>query len=373
MKLLINALHTTTGGGMVYLAHILPGLARQPWNVVLLCQEGVQDHMTIPENVTVKTTAVSSFVKTHLWEQLVLPFKLRYWGVHVTLCNANYVPLLAPRPVPIIHTNPAVSRFTTGLRWWLYWQGLKLLTRLSMLRARRVLSVAEHVVAAYACGPWRFLKSRVRVAPPACEVDAGEVKLPPAGELILAVGDVYVQKNYPLLIQAFALLHKERPQTRLMIIGRVVQQDEYEKITALVAEHNLEEVVTLPSPLPHAQVLAAIRQAAVLVSPSLGESFVIPVLEALASGTPVVASDQPNHREVADEAAVYVTLDEGGDVAAALGIAMYGVLEAPHLADQLRAAGKRRAEQFNWKKTSEIIVSVVQEVTKLPPEKAPSS
>jgi glycosyltransferase involved in cell wall biosynthesis len=360
MKLLINALHTTTGGGVVYLNHILPGLARQPWEVVLLCPEASREQINVPENVEVKTTPGRGFVATHLWEQFVLPILCRWWGVRVTLCNANYVPLFAPRPIPIIHTNPAVARFTKGLGWWLYWQSLKLLTRLSMWRAREVLSVAEHVIEAYASGPWRFLKPKVRVASPACDIGEEQGRLEPDGDLVLAIGDVYVQKNYPLLIKAFALLHKERPTARLMIIGRVIQEDEYEKMTALVAEHNLEDAVTLPKPLPHAQVLQILQQAAVLVSASLVETFNIPVLEALACRTPVVIGDFDFQREIVGNSGAYVKLNDGGDVLSALAVAIYMLLEYPHLSEQLIESGRSRAEKFTWTGSVKVIKGVVE-------------
>ena len=90
------------------------------------------------------------------------------------------------------------------------------------------------------------------------------------------------------------------------------------------------------------------RGAAALVLPSRHEGFGIPVIEAMASGTPVVLSDDPALREVAGDAASYAT---GGDYGAALHTALAE-------RERLAAAGLERAASFTWGETARRTVDV---------------
>ncbi len=94
------------------------------------------------------------------------------------------------------------------------------------------------------------------------------------------------------------------------------------------------------------------RGAAALVLPSRYEGFGLPVLEAMACGTPVVAADEPALREVAGDAAVYA---EDGDFAAAVRRALDG-------RDRLVAAGLERAKRFSWEETARRTVAVYRQV-----------
>jgi glycosyltransferase involved in cell wall biosynthesis len=364
---LINALHTTTGGGLIYLQGILPELVRDErmqWQ--LLTSAATQAKLIIPAGVVVRVAPKLGFGVSHLWEQLWLPVLARVWSCKVVLSNANYGPLLAPRASIILHTTPRAAAAWEGAFWKVYWALLKALTQACVARAPLFFSVAKHIVADYAAAQ---TMQNLRLAPPAIaheNIPEAVVRDP---NLVLAVGDFYPQKNYPLLLRAFAKLREAVPKARLMIVGRPVQQTVRDDVMTLARELNITSGLTLVPGLPHDQLLKAMAQAAVYVSSSSAEAFNMPVLEAMACGTPVVVLETPFQREVAgadpQAAAVFVQANEGGDVPAALAIALLGVLANPPIAETLARRGRARAAQFTWPNTARTIANGLAEILKL--------
>jgi len=107
-----------------------------------------------------------------------------------------------------------------------------------------------------------------------------------------------------------------------------------------------KRVVTLGT-VPHDELPAYFAAADVFVSPATGqESFGVVLLEAMAAGVPVVASDIPGYREVVRDAEDGLLVRPGD--AAALAAAVRGVLDEPALSGKLRDAGRKRAAEFSW-------------------------
>lgn len=361
-KVLLNAMHTVTGGGLTYLQGILPHLAadnRFTW--VLLAPAATLAKLDIPAGVETQEAPTLGFWKGHWWEQMTLPGLARQWGVRAMVCNANYVPLLAARPIPILHTTPRAAGQAQTRRMKIYWAVLKALTRLSLYRAPAALSVAQHVIADYA-GPRTARK--VQVAPPAVTLPA-PVATPRDPNLVLTVGDFYPQKDYPTLLRAFKILLGQRPQTRLLLVGRAVDPRVTQEVKQLLGELGLSRAVTLAGAVPHARLLQALQQASAYISTSTAECFNLPVLEAMACGVPCVLPDTDFQREVADKAGVYVPTGKGGDIPAAFAVALFAVLETPSIHDMFANAGLARATQFGWDKTAAHIGNVLARVLKI--------
>jgi glycosyltransferase involved in cell wall biosynthesis len=162
---------------------------------------------------------------------------------------------------------------------------------------------------------------------------------------LLFVGLLSTRKNLLVLLDAFAELARAHEELHLVLAG--LPSHGFEEIAAAVECHPFRARVRRPGFVADADLPALYSAAECLVFPSLSEGFGLPVLEAFACGTPVVASDLPVLREVGgDELAVA----PAGD-AAALARACGEVLARAPAAgadDPARARRIARAGRFTW-------------------------
>jgi len=168
---------------------------------------------------------------------------------------------------------------------------------------------------------------------------------------ILSLGTVEPRKNYLRLIEAYALL-RERFANRdeqvppLIIAGGYGWL--YEEILAAPGRFGLGQHVRLLGKIPDEDLPHLLAGAALFVYPSLYEGFGLPVLEAMASGVPVVASNTSSLPEVLGDTGLYCNPLDIGSIAQALDEA----LSQPELAARMRAAGRARAAHFSWERVA---------------------
>ena len=168
----------------------------------------------------------------------------------------------------------------------------------------------------------------------------------PAGPFILSVGTVQPRKNYARLIAALGRLRAEWPDLALVIVGGPGWLEN--PIYATLDAHGLRDAVTFTGFADDADLPALYTLARAVALPSLYEGFGLPVLEAMACGTPVVTSNVSSLPEVAGDAALLVDpLDED-----ALDAALRRLLMDEALRASLRERGLARAATFTWERAA---------------------
>lgn len=170
--------------------------------------------------------------------------------------------------------------------------------------------------------------------------------------VILYVGRSDPYKNLLCLIDGFHALRQSGVDARLRIIGPT--DPRYPEPRQRVTELGLDPWVDSAGYVSDAALLRAYQDASVFVLPSRYEGFGLPVLEAMACGTPVVCSNASALPEVAGEAALLFDPSEADDLAEAL----RKVLTDPDCARDLRQKGLDRAGKFTWQKTFEQTLAV---------------
>jgi len=173
---------------------------------------------------------------------------------------------------------------------------------------------------------------------------------------VLWVGSLEPRKGVGVLVAAMARLATGGKAPALVLAGYAGWQNA--RLIPPDQRAQLGESLHQLGPVPEAELQALYAGATVFAFPSFHEGFGLPVLEAMAAGAPVVASDIPAIREVAGDAAVLVP---PGDVEQWAG-ALEGLLGSPSRQAELAEAGRRRAALFPWSSTAAATLEVYKEL-----------
>jgi glycosyltransferase involved in cell wall biosynthesis len=180
----------------------------------------------------------------------------------------------------------------------------------------------------------------------------------PTGGPLLFPGAPIGRKNLGAVLRCMAAAKPASFLGRVNLQISGAREEDFPGHARLVRTLGLESRVQWLGQVPSADMLSLFGRAAALVYPSLYEGFGFPPLEAMAVGTPVVASDRGSLPEVLGDAAL--TVDPTDD--RALGDALEAVLSQPDLRSRLRSAGLRQARLYTWDKCAQRTAQVYREV-----------
>ena len=173
------------------------------------------------------------------------------------------------------------------------------------------------------------------------------------GPFLLFVGLLSTRKNLLRLLEAFREIAADRPDSTLVLAGK--PSHGFAALDQALAEHPARARIRLLDFVPAADLPTLYSAADLFVFPSLAEGFGLPVLEAMACGTPVVASDLPVLREVGGDLLRVAPPEDP----AALAQAIRTSLEAPPTEQQCREL-RAWAGRFTWEKTARETVAAYQ-------------
>ncbi len=363
IRVLVNGIHAKSGGGVTYLRNILPLFAQDDELEVhlYLHRDQFQLFGTVDERVRIHLLRYpNGFFANLLWEQIVLPVLARVMSVDVTLSPANYGPLMAPTPVIVLRNSLAVAGRETRLVKRLYWGGLTLMTALSLLFCRRAIAVSNYARQALTFGVGERLKNKVTVVYHGVSDSFSPGDSRERENFLLAVSDIYVQKNLHTLVAAMSIIRESDPTIKLKLAGRAVDQGYLQEIEDAIKAHGLQDNIEFLGELDRVALTGLYRKCAVFVFPSTVETFGNPLVEAMACGAPITSSDTAAMPEILrDAAAFFDPLD-----ASSMAKAVSTVISDTQLRDRLSANALKRANDFSWFKTAQQTADVVKSVAR---------
>jgi phosphatidylinositol alpha-mannosyltransferase len=236
---------------------------------------------------------------------------------------------------------PIVATFHSGLDRALLYDAAAPLLRLATRRISVRVAVSERAAAVAR----RRLGGAYRVIPNGVDVgrfaSAAPAHLGP-GVKLLFVGRLHARKGFPVALEAFSRLVRDRPELRLIVAGDGTDAAALDRLGAAARGR-----VTMLGTVRNEDLPPVHAACDVFVAPNTGgESFGIVLLEAMAAGLPVVASDIPGFDEVVADGLDGLLVPPGDPAALAAGVGR--LLDDPEAAARLAAAGRRRAARADW-------------------------
>ncbi len=290
-----------------------------------------------------------------LWEQLAQPFALRAARPDLAHGLAFVTPLLSRVPSVVTVYDLSFVHYPDRLpatrRWY-----LRLFARWSCRRARRVIAISQSTARDLA-QTFGLAPARIDIAAPGvgeqfkplprADVDAFRARKGLPDRFLLFVGTLEPRKNLPLLLRAYAHLPaQQRQAVPLVLAGGRGWMDG--AIHATIEAHDLTSTVLLPGYLPADELPWWYNAAEALVYPSVYEGFGLPVLEALACGTPALVSDVSSLPEAVGDGGLCLPPDDVAAWTEALG----RVLSDPAWRAEMGSRGLAHAARFTWAGTA---------------------
>ncbi len=298
-----------------------------------------------------------------LWTHLRLAWEVSRRPPDVLFVPAHVMPLFCPVPTVVtvhdlgyLHYPEAHRPFD---RRYLAWT-----TRRHARRAARVIADSQatraDLIRHYRAEPDRIVvvypgrdESLARVDDPAT-VAAVKARYGVDGDYLLYLGTLQPRKNLIRLVEAFARLQSVADRLRLVLAGKKGWL--YEGLFARVEALGLRDRVLFPGYVADDDKAALLSGATALVYPSLYEGFGLPVLEAMACGTPVLTSNVSSLPEVAGDAALLV--DPLDTEAIAQGMAR--LIADAGLRRSLVEKGYTQIRKFSWTNAARQVLQVLE-------------
>jgi glycosyltransferase involved in cell wall biosynthesis len=283
-----------------------------------------------------------------------------------TLFHATEHLLLPLRSIPTMLTvHDLIFRHLPAYhkplnRWY-----LNLALPLYCRRATHLIAVSEYtrqdVIESYGIPPHKITVVHEAAAPhfrpqPAAAIAAARARYSLPERYLIFVGTIEPRKNLTRLLEGFETLHAEGLTDGLVIVGK--RGWLYDDFFTRLEASPVRKAVIFPGYVPDADLPALYAGAQALVFPSLYEGFGLPMLEAMACGTPVVASHAASLPEIGGDAALYFAPREVEDLRAVT----RRVLKDRGLQEVMQVEGMARAARFSWQTAARQTAALYHEV-----------
>lgn len=310
-----------------------------------------------------------------VWEQYALPKAIRQHRIDLLHCTANTAPLRCPVPLVVtlhdiiflenqpLRAGSWYQRFGNQYRRWnvpRIVQHCDQIITVSDFERQRIID-HMHLDPTRVVSIWNAVSQQFRVIEDTNQLAEVRAKYNLPHDFIFFLGNTDPKKNVRGVLKALLLL-KQRGQLSIPVVISNIPDDALNAILTEIDGQALADDLILCGYIPNYVLPLIYNAATIFLCPSLRESFGLPILEAMACGTPVVTSTTSSMPEVAGEAALLVDPTSAENMASGINL----LLKDPTLRYDLRRKGFERAALFSWQETAKKLMDVYEKVSLSP-------
>jgi glycosyltransferase involved in cell wall biosynthesis len=370
MKIAINTLSITPlrAGAKTYITNLIKNIAEiDNTNTYFLILSKMNQHLFQINrknfNKIVLPLATDNKLLRVFMEQFLIPFYIKKNKIDVLFSPGNVITIFSGCKKIITINDMAYKEIHSGLpkKRVLYYN---IFLPLSVRRTDYIITISNYTKSALTK---EFKKAENKIKVIHHGIDSKDFfvhnikrrhKLDGLEHFIFFLGTLHKHKNADRLIEAFAILKSKYKIPHKLIIAGRDPGGKIKELNGIVESHSMKKEVILTDRLDHEDIVIYFHNADIFVFPSAYEGFGIPVLEAMACGTPIVASDRTAIPEIVDDAGILVNPDNIEDIAEAV----HKVLTDEELRKKLIKKGFQRVKKFSWKSAAKNTIEVFEDL-----------
>ncbi len=303
------------------------------------------------------------------WEQIMLPIYARKYGIDVLHCTSNTAPIFLTVPLILTlhdvifmektvgkNTSTNYQKFGNLYRKWLVpkivrkCQHIITISEVEKANIIRVLGLQMNQITVVHNG----VSGRFGIKPNTETINQTKRELNVEGDFFLFLGNVEPRKNVTNTVKAFVAFAEVNTHVQLVITG--LKPTFVSDILTEIGKISFLNRFVLPGFVTENVLLALYAEAKVFLYPSFREGFGLPILEAMAFGTPVVTSNISAMPEVAGDAAFLVDPYSVEEITTGMTVAY----ENDKLRQQKINSGFLRPSMFTWQNTAQKMLNIYQ-------------
>jgi len=388
MHLFLNCLAASAGGGLTYLRNVAPQLSARPGVRTTIAASASLKHelRDIPNLAWVDLQTHQSAGLRFWQEQARLPGVIRRCGASVLISTGNFALWKSPVPQILLSGNSLYTsddfyrdlRARRDYRLWLdsrikgvlakrsvHWADCTVAPSQAFAEELRKWTGTQAISTHHGFDHQAFFKNGTPLsADTRRKLDSTKDAL-----RLLFVSHYNYYRNFETLLRAIPLLRERLGQQRVVLFLTCSFRSKEnpgsfraESAAALVRQLGIAEQVVELGAIPYHSLHQVYRACDIYVTPAYAETFAHPLVEAMATGVPVVAADLAVHREVCGSAALYFERFSPQELAERV----IRIASSHDLSKALAERGLIRSREFSWKKHVDEILELASTLTRTP-------